>query len=335
MRAFSRRGARSREAARVGGGAPTRLTRVGPHAHRLSDHVTAAAARLQSAGMARAEAANSAAALARFVLGWSGADWVARSRDAVPRGFWDRFDRLIERRARHEPVAYITGEREFYGRPFRVTPDVLIPRPETELIVDLALQLPAAPSFIIDAGTGSGCLAITLALEFPSAQVMATDISDAALAVARGNAARLGVADRIEFRHAAIKDLGGRFTNTDKRPPRSCVDLIVANPPYIDPADRASLPHDVADHEPAVALFAEEHGLAVIRALIDRAPAVLASGGTLLIEIGQGQAAAVRDMIEHTRALTFIEIRPDLQGIPRTLVAHSDRSRCEGVKKQA
>jgi len=151
--------------------------------------VADAAARLQSAGLSREEATQSASALARFVLGWSGADWVARSRDTVTGDFAARFAPLIARRARHEPVAYITGEREFYGRVFHVTPDVLVPRPETELIVDLALGISPGPSVIVDVGTGSGCLAITLALERPSARVIATDISAPALAVARGTIA--------------------------------------------------------------------------------------------------------------------------------------------------
>ena len=282
----------------------------------LRQRVTEAAGRLESAGLAREDAAQSVAMLARFVLGWTDADWVARSREPAGEDFPARFDPLVERRATHEPVAYITRQREFYGRPFIVTPDVLIPRPETELVVDAALARPAAPARIIDVGTGSGCLAITLALEFPSARVTATDISGPALSVARANAARLGAIGRIEFRQA---DLLG-----DGPHPRSpAFDLIVANPPYIDPADRPSLPRDVADHEPAVALFAEQRGLAVIRALIGRAPGALAPGGTLLMEIGMGQATAVRDLVERTPGLTFIEIRPDLQGIPRVLVARA------------
>jgi len=292
----------------------------------LRDRVAAAAARLESAGLTREEAARSAEVLARAVLGWSAADWIARSRDPAFGDFGDRLDRLIDRRARHEPVAYITGEREFYGRPFHVTSDVLIPRPETELIVDVALQMPTPPAVVIDVGTGSGCLAVTLALEIPSARVIATDISAAALAVARANAIRLGAA--VEFQE---NDLGGHFTKNVKRPPRSFYDLIVANPPYIDPADRSSLPPDVVDYEPAVALFAGEHGLALIRALIESAPAALADEGTLLIEIGMGQAEAVRAMVERTAGLAFVEIRPDLRGIPRVLVARARSERTHNL----
>jgi release factor glutamine methyltransferase len=275
---------------------------------------SAAVSRLEAAGLGHGEAAQSAVVLARFVLGWSGADWVARSRDAAGEAFLAGFDRLIERRAGHEPVAYITGEREFYGRPFLVTRDVLIPRPETELIVDLALNLMAAPSRIVDVGTGSGCLAISLALEFPSARVVATDVSSPALAVARANATRLGASDRIDFRHGAF------FAREERDQP---CDLVVANPPYIDAADRPSLPRDVSEQEPAVALFAEDRGLSVIRGVIEGAPAALAPGGALLMEIGAGQAAEVRRMVEHTREWSFIEIRPDLQGIPRVLVARA------------
>jgi release factor glutamine methyltransferase len=297
----------------------------------LRDRVTAAASQLESAGLTREEAARSAELLARFTLGWSAADWIARSRDRMTGDFADRFARLIDRRGRHEPVAYITGEREFYGRPFRVTSDVLIPRPETELIVDLAVGLPTPPSAVIDVGTGSGCLAITLALEIPSARLIATDISAPALAVARANATRLGAAGRIEFRHPGRRRglfFSGPASKKNNPPRRPSYDLIVANPPYIDPADKSSLPPDVADYEPPVALFADGRGLALIRALIEGAPAALVGGGTLLIEIGMGQAAAVCAMVERTSGLTFVEIRPDLQGIPRVLVA---RSRAAGV----
>ena len=278
----------------------------------------AATGRLEAAGLNHDEAVRSAIVLARFALGWTSADWVARSRDTAGDDFWSRFDRLVERRATHEPVAYITGEKEFYGRPFRVTRDVLIPRPETELVVDLALALPDAPARIVDVGTGSGCLAVTLALECPSSLVRATDVSTTALVVARDNATRLGVLDRIDVRHGAV------FAGSDREDADRSLDLIVANPPYIDPADRPSLPRDVSDHEPAVALFAEEGGLAVIRAIVARAPAALSAGGWLLMEIGQGQAPAVRTLVDQTSGLTFIEIRQDLRGIPRVLVARAD-----------
>jgi release factor glutamine methyltransferase len=292
------------------------------------DRVSAAAARLEAAGVDHDEAVRSAVTLARFALEWTGADWIARSREEEFGDFPGRFDPLIERRVRREPVAYIAGIREFYGRPFLVTPDVLIPRQETELIVDLALAMPKPPAVVIDVGTGSGCLAVTLALELPDVFVVATDISVAALEIARANASRLGAAPRIEFRHGALfaqDDLGGRFTKNVKRPPRSLstFDLIVANPPYIDPADRSSLPPEVANFEPGVALFAEEHGLALIRAVVECAATALAPAGTLLVEIGQGQADAVRAIVEATSGLTFVEVRPDLQGIPRVLVVRS------------
>jgi release factor glutamine methyltransferase len=215
-------------------------------------------------------------------------------------------------------VAYITGTREFYGRPFRVTPAVLVPRPETEGLVEEALRLvsgdgrgPAtgAGLRVVDVGTGSGCLAITLALEWPAAAVTATDVSPDALAVAAENAARLGAA-RIDFRRTNLLDgLPGRF------------DLVVSNPPYIALADRASLPPDVRDHEPAAALYGGEDGLDVVRGLVAAAAARLAPNGYLVMEIGAGQADAVRALVERTTGLAWRHVTPDLAGIPRVVVA--------------
>ena len=278
----------------------------------LADHVAAAAARLELAGLPHDEAVQSAGVLARSILGWSTADWIIRRRDAGPIDFSARFLPLIDRRARREPVAYILGEREFYGRPFTVTRAVLIPRPETELVVEEALayagQRPTAT--IVDVGTGSGCIAVTLALEVSGARIVATDVSGPALEVARENARRLRADERIEFRR-------GEFLAGSTTP----VDLIVSNPPYVGEGDRARLPPEVADFEPAGALFAGPDGLDAIRALVSVAARALARGGALILEIGQGQADAVRTLIEATGALSVLRIRPDLQSIPRVVVA--------------
>jgi release factor glutamine methyltransferase len=225
-----------------------------------------------------------------------------------PTDYGTEFRALIERRRAGEPIQYITGEQEFYGLPFRVTPDVLIPRPETEHLVEKALALAAAFMHprIVDVGTGSGSIAVALAHELPDAQITAADISAAALEIARGNAERNGVAGRIEFFEsdllAAIA--GERF------------EMVVSNPPYVPAADRDSLSIEVREHEPALALFAGEDGLAIYRRLIPDAFAVLASGGFLLMEIGYGQSQAVAALLT-AAGFEQIEFVPDLQGIPR------------------
>ena len=280
----------------------------------IAARVQAAAEQLAAAGLQPEEARRDATLLARAVLRWDTAAWIAHQTEAASAGFDRALSGLIDRRARHEPVAYIVGEREFYGRPFRVTPAVLIPRPETELLVEETLatlgERAANEPLVVDVGTGSGCIAIAIALEQPAVRVVATDISDAALAVARDNAARLGASARIEFR------LGSLLAGLASSP-----DLIVSNPPYIGEADRASLPADVRDFEPAVALFAGLDGLDVIREVVGAAARVLTPGGKLLLEIGADQAGAVTRLVAHTPALTLSRVRMDLQGIPRVVVA--------------
>ena len=226
---------------------------------------------------------------------------------------------MIARRARAEPIAYLTGEREFFGRAFRVTPDVLIPRPETELVVEEALACLHArrpdpersrPPVVVDVGTGSGCIAITLALEYPSARVVATDISEAALAVAMDNARALDTADRVTFRHGPL--LAGW---------NEPVDVIVSNPPYVAVTDRGALPDDVVRYEPATALFGGEDGLDVMRALIPAAAAALVPGGWLIMEMGLGQADEVQRLIREAPDLDLVRLTSDLQRILRVVVA--------------
>ena len=214
-------------------------------------------------------------------------------------------------------MAYLFGGQEFYGRMFEVTSGVLIPRPETEIIVEATLQRfpdDRAVLHIADIGTGSGCLAITLANERPAARVLATDVSKAALLVARQNANRHGVEDRIVF---ALSDLlAGASLATS-----NLFDLIVSNPPYVPDADRATLQPEVRNYEPAEALFAGPDGLDVIRRLIPAAAGRLKTGGSLIFEIGVGQDAAVGELISAVPGLRMVGLRNDLQGIPRTVVA--------------
>lgn len=253
--------------------------------------------------------------LARHLLGWDRAGWLTHMHERPPAGFTEAFDAAVARRARREPVAYITGIREFYGRPFRVTPDVLIPRPETERVVDEALRAiderrpHVARVRVVDVGTGSGCIAVTLALERPGIEVVATDVSPAALAVARRNAADLGVAD-VRFVEEPL--VGGAI---------GAYDLVVSNPPYVAEQSRQELMPDVRDYEPPIALFGGPDGLEVLRSLLPRAERALDPGGWLVVEIGSDQDERVRRLAAEATSLSPIGIEPDLACHPRVLVA--------------
>jgi len=216
---------------------------------------------------------------------------------------------LVARRRAREPVAYILGHRDFYGRRFTVSPDVLIPRPDTETLVEHALQyIPEdAPCRVLDVGTGSGAIAVTIAAERPLATVTATDISEAALKVASENAERLGVADRIQFERADL------LTRTEQ------YDVIVSNPPYIARSEMESLQAEVREHEPAVALEAGESGLDVVEALLTATEPATASGAELLIEIGAGQAVSVAELAAANTAWQQVAVYPDLNRIERVV----------------
>ena len=277
-----------------------------------SVHEAIATARrtLADAGIAPADAALDAEVLARHALGWDRAALITRGREQPPPEFEERFAALIARRAAREPVAYITGVREFWMRDFEVTPAVLIPRPETELIVEAVLEAARshAPRAIADVGTGSGCLAVTLAIELPQASIVATDSSASAIDVARRNAERHGVAARVEFR---VTDLLGGIAGP--------LDLIVSNPPYLSPDVEPILQPEVARHEPRQALYAGADGLDAYRRLLPAAAERLAAGGLLVVEFGLGQEADVRALAE-SAGLAVARVNPDLQGIPRVAV---------------
>jgi release factor glutamine methyltransferase len=272
-----------------------------------------AARRLDRAGFDAEPARRDVAVQARALLGWDQARWLADQRTGAPADFADRLAAWTGRRARHEPVAYITGEREFYGRTFLVTAAVLIPRPDTETLVDEALACldgMAPDALVADAGTGSGCLAATLAAERPSIRVLATDISPAALEVARENARRLGLSDRIQFREGSL--LAGAADP---------IDLIVSNPPYVREGERKTLPAEVVEFEPPAALFAGADGLDVIRRLVHEAGRSLSPRGRLVVEIGHDQAEAVRALIDGTHGLVTLRVVADIESRPRVIVA--------------
>jgi release factor glutamine methyltransferase len=280
----------------------------------LREAAARARARLEQASIPREEASLDAELLARDVLGCDRAAWITRQHEPAPQFFEAPYEFLVARRERREPMAYIRGRQEFYGRDFVVTPDVLIPRPETELLIDEALLLLPALGFsrslrVIDIGTGSGCIAITLALEFPEAEYFATDVSPAALDVARNNAARLNAAGRITFVQGSL--LGGVSGPCN---------LIVSNPPYVAEQDRPSLQAEVAQYEPAAALFGGPDGLAIIRQIVHAAEPALEDDGTLLLEIGAGQLDQVAAIAGETERLALVRSRADLQGIPRVAV---------------
>jgi release factor glutamine methyltransferase len=241
------------------------------------------------------------------VLGLSEARVIACQETEVPPETERRFRDLLARRLTGEPVAYLLGEREFWGRPFAVDSRVLIPRPETEHIVEVALQerLPERP-WILDVGTGSGILAVTLALEIPGSRVVATDLSPGALAVAARNAQRLGArVSLVDTDLTAGLDLS-RF------------DLVVSNPPYVDRAEIPEMSPEVYNFEPSLALFPLGDGDSLYPRLFAQCSA-LSSGVGLAVEIGRGQLAAIHRHAQSS-GLEIAEVREDYAGIPRTVL---------------
>jgi len=265
---------------------------------------------LEAAGVS--EARREASSLLEFVLGKDRTFLISHAEDAVDYGSVGQFRGFVERRMAGEPLQYITGVQDFYGREFRVTPDVLIPRPETELLVEAALEVSKSKgAFICDVGTGSGCIAITLLCEMTGARAVAVDKSAAALEIAKNNAAKLSVADRAVF---VVSDCFDALDRNEHQ-----FDLIVSNPPYVSESALAGLQREVRDHEPLVALSPGSDGLSIIRRLLTDAPAFLKSNGHLLMEIGFDQGEKVRNLIDES-VWSLVEVRPDLQCIPRIVV---------------
>ena len=218
---------------------------------------------------------------------------------------WIHYGRYLHERLQGKPTQYITGRQEFYGREFRVTRDVLIPRPETEHVVEIALRVAPGAGRALDIGTGSGALAVTLALETPL-EVFGCDLSTAALRVAAENAGRLGAAARW-----AASDVMRAFGE-------GMMDLVVSNPPYVPLKEREGLQREVRDWEPAVALFAGESGFEIYDRIADEAPRVLRAGGWLVMELGFGSLEHVRGLLGGWRE---VAVEPDLAGIPRVIAA--------------
>ena len=297
--------------------------------------VREARAQFEQAGIERASAALDADLLARHALGgWERGQLIANWHETPQPGFAEAFALLVRRRSHREPAAYITGMREFWNIDIEVAPGVLVPRPETEFIVEellarfggreaspeLSMSTGSAPNWskpvarcfrLADVGTGSGCLAVALARWLPGASVVvAIDTSEAALRVARRNIIRHDVADRVALvRGDLLAPVEGPF------------DAIVSNPPYVPTAELVTLQPEIRDYEPVAALDGGPDGLDVIRQLVPQAASRLAEGGWLVFEFGFGQAAGVSAIIEAESLLKLVAIRDDLAGIPRVAVS--------------
>jgi len=280
---------------------------------RVGDALDAAVARLAAAGVPEPRA--DAEVLLAYALDTTRAGVVARGRDALRPAVGAVFAALVARRAAREPVHYLVAEREFWSLPFAVDPRVLVPRPETELVVETALRVAPHRGRLLDVGTGSGAIAAALARELPAARVWASDVDPDALAVAHGNLARHapGVALVRGDLLAPFRD--GAF------------DVVVSNPPYVGEDELATLAPEVRDHEPRVALVAGRDGLAAIAALVADAPRVLAPGGRLVVEMGAGQVDDVRRLVGRTRQYKKVDVVRDHAGIERVLVAWEGRGR--------
>ncbi len=262
--------------------------------------------------------------LTGFALGWDRVRILSHPEQEIDDAARELVRDLVRRRAGGEPLQYLTGEQEFYGLAFRVTPAVLVPRPETEFLVEQAIALmrrrASAGVRFADIGTGSGCIAVSAARHVPGALGWAVDISAAALAVARENARRHGVADRIRF---VRSDFLACF------PEKPCLDFVLCNPPYVALDDYDSLPPEVKNHEPHEALFGGPTGMDPVRRLVPEAAARLAAGGSLLLEAGAGQAEEIARLMEN-EGLSLHPVVNDLQGIPRCLIGTRDSGRNDG-----
>lgn len=279
----------------------------------ITQAINEAATRLKAFGVEHERL--TAGALLAHVLGVDRTHLLVESEEQVGDAHYKNYSRLIERRAAGEPLQYITGHQEFYGLDFIVTPAVLIPRPETEFLVERIIKLmdDSMPSpLIVDVGTGSGCIAVALAANVPRARVIATDLSAAALEIARTNAERHGADHRIEFFQ------GDLLEPLETRHLENAVDVLASNPPYVNDGHAGLIQREVKDWEPREALFGGVEGLDFYRWLLVEGLTFVKPGGYMIVEIGYGQLDAIREMIAALE-WELVDVVNDLQGIPRTI----------------
>lgn len=250
-----------------------------------------------------------------FVAGCDRVYVLSHAEENLPEGAWEHYRSLVLRHSKGEPLQYLTGEREFYGLDFHVTPAVLIPRPETEILVEAAIAIirkrPGSDRMFADVGTGSGCIAVSVAHEVPSSRGWATDISGRALEIAYRNALRHNVSERIQFVRTDLLECFCR---------EPVFDMVLSNPPYVPLEEYNTLPAGVRDYEPRRALSGGRDGLDFYRRLAPAAGPRLKPGGYILFEAGSGQADGIGRVIEE-EGLVLQDILNDLQGIPRCLIA--------------
>jgi release factor glutamine methyltransferase len=277
----------------------------------IAENALKAAKILEASGIA--ESRREANSLLAFTLGKDKTFLVAHSEYELSGEEERRFQEILQRRAKREPLQYITGRQEFYGLDFEVTPDVLIPRPETELIVENAIEILRnnQNGFFCEVGVGSGCISVAILHEIKQARAVGLDISKEALEVARKNAVRHLVLEQLELK---VSDV---FTELKDEK----FNLIVSNPPYIPSEDIAGLQPEVRGFEPFAALTDNRNGLSIIEKIINDSPRFLKTGGFLLMEIGYNQAREVRDFFSIDSKWQKVEILPDLQKIPRMVKA--------------
>ncbi|MGH3054700.1 MAG: peptide chain release factor N(5)-glutamine methyltransferase [Gaiellaceae bacterium] len=282
--------------------------------HALQDAAARLASRLESSQSAGTDAVELLSRLLKLTRGELLADRLREVSDAER----DALERWIDRRLAGEPVQYITGRAAFRSLDLAVDPRVLIPRPETEGLVECVLEALRAEQRrwphprVLDLGTGSGAIALAIVAEHPAAIVTATDASAAALEVARANAVELRLADRVQF-------LEGEWFDAVAADAR--FEVVISNPPYIAEHERGSLPEDVREHEPAAALFSGAEGTEALREIIEEAPRHLIGGGLLALELAESRAAEIHAWLEGAEGWERVELREDLAGQPRVLLA--------------
>ncbi|HEX8091641.1 MAG TPA: peptide chain release factor N(5)-glutamine methyltransferase [Blastocatellia bacterium] len=286
----------------------------------IAEAIAEGADRLRASGVG--EERRTAGVLLCHALGIDRTHLLTRSSEQVDAASYEAYLTSVERRAAGEPLQHITGHQEFYGLDFIVTRDVLIPRPETEFLVEGVINLNRAgrtegPPVIVDVGTGSGCIAVALAYHIPGARVIAIDISSAALDVARANAERHQVQNRIEFIEGDLLEPLGKLAHATCGL-EAAVDFLASNPPYVEEERPEAVNPEVRDWEPALALYGGADGLDYYRRLLDEGARYVKSGGYLICEIGYAQLEAIRGMIDVTK-WELVDVTRDLQDIPRTL----------------